>query len=38
LRLISPQLDEVWTPNGGEPVIGELKSVKVGRDEVIPLS
>jgi glutamate synthase domain-containing protein 1 len=38
LRLISPQLDRVWTPNGGEPVIGELKSVKAGRDEVIPLS
>jgi glutamate synthase domain-containing protein 1 len=38
LRLISPQLDQVWTPNGGEPVIGELKSAKVGRDEVIPLS
>jgi glutamate synthase domain-containing protein 1 len=38
LRLISPQLDEVWTPNGGEPVIGELKSAKVGRDEIIPLS
>jgi glutamate synthase domain-containing protein 1 len=38
LRLISPQLDRVWTPNGGEPVIGELKSLKVGRDEVIPFS
>lgn len=25
IRLISPQLDSVWTPNGGEPVVGELK-------------
>ncbi|MBN1323109.1 MAG: glutamine amidotransferase family protein [Methanotrichaceae archaeon] len=24
IRLISPDLDQVWTPNGGEPVVGEL--------------
>jgi len=28
IRLISPQLDRVWTPNGGEPVVGELKSMR----------
>ena len=28
IRLISPQLDRVWTPNGGEPVIGELNSMR----------
>ncbi|MHB8119414.1 MAG: class II glutamine amidotransferase [Methanothrix sp.] len=28
IRLISPQLDHVWTPNGGEPVIGELNSMR----------
>jgi glutamate synthase domain-containing protein 1 len=25
IRLISPELDKVWTPSGGEPVIGRLK-------------
>jgi glutamate synthase domain-containing protein 1 len=24
IRLISPQLDAVWTPMGGEPVVGRL--------------
>ncbi|MGA9098597.1 MAG: glutamine amidotransferase family protein [Methanotrichaceae archaeon] len=38
IRLISPELDEVWTPNGGEPVIGELKSKRMVKDEVIPVS
>jgi glutamate synthase domain-containing protein 1 len=28
IRLISPQLDRVWTPNGGEPVVGELNSMR----------
>nr|HPR67625.1 glutamine amidotransferase family protein [Methanothrix sp.] len=28
IRLISPHLDRVWTPNGGEPVVGELKSAR----------
>lgn len=28
IRLISPELDRVWTPNGGEPVVAELKSTK----------
>jgi len=26
IRLISPDLDKVWIPTGGEPVIGRLKS------------
>ncbi len=38
IRLISPELDEVWTPNGGEPVIGELNSRRMVKDEVIPVS
>jgi glutamate synthase domain-containing protein 1 len=38
IRLISPELDEVWTPNGGEPVIGRLNRKRVLRDEVIPVS
>jgi glutamate synthase domain-containing protein 1 len=25
IRLICPELDKVWTPMGGEPVIGKLK-------------
>jgi glutamate synthase domain-containing protein 1 len=28
IRLISPQLDRVWTPNGGEPVVGELNNMR----------
>jgi len=28
IRLISPHLDRVWTPNGGEPVVGELYSMR----------
>jgi glutamate synthase domain-containing protein 1 len=38
IRLISPQLDRVWTPNGGEPVIGELKRNRVVMDEIVPIS
>jgi glutamate synthase domain-containing protein 1 len=38
IRLISPKLDRVWTPNGGEPVVGQLKSNRVVKDEVIPIS
>jgi len=26
MRLVSPNLDKFWTPRGGEPVIGKLKS------------
>jgi glutamate synthase domain-containing protein 1 len=26
IRLISPELDKVWSPHGGDPVIGKLKS------------
>ncbi len=25
IRLVSPELDRVWTPMGGEPVVGELR-------------
>ena len=28
IRLISRQLDRVWTPNGGEPVVGELNNMR----------
>jgi glutamate synthase domain-containing protein 1 len=28
IRLVSPKLDRVWSPRGGEPVIGRLKSKK----------
>ena len=38
IRLISPDLDRVWTPNGGEPVVGQLNNKKVLVDEVIPVS
>lgn len=38
IRLISPELDCVWTPNGGEPVVGELKNIRMVKDEVIRLS
>ena len=24
IRLVSPELDRVWTPTGGEPVVGRL--------------
>jgi len=27
IRLISPKLDSVWTPNGGEPVVGKLNNI-----------
>jgi glutamate synthase domain-containing protein 1 len=38
IRLISPDLDRVWTPNGGEPVVGQLKTNRVVRDEVVSVS
>ncbi len=28
IRLVSPQLDDVWSPRGGEPVIGRLQTKK----------
>ncbi len=37
IRLISPQLDCVWTPKGGEPVVGELNCMRMVKDEVIRL-
>jgi glutamate synthase domain-containing protein 1 len=37
IRLISPELDTVWTPNGGEPVVGELRISKKVENEVIPV-
>jgi len=38
IRLISPKLDSVWTPNGGEPVVSELKNMRMVKDEIIRLS
>lgn len=38
IRLISPKLDRVWTPSGGEPVIGEAKGFRMVKDEIISLS
>jgi glutamate synthase domain-containing protein 1 len=38
IRLISPELDSVWTPNGGEPVVSELNSKGMVMNEVIRLS
>jgi glutamate synthase domain-containing protein 1 len=35
IRLISPDLDKVWTPMGGEPVIGKLKEQTPGQAAVI---
>jgi len=29
IRLVSPMLDNVWSPRGGEPVIGRLESPEV---------
>ncbi len=28
IRLVSPMLDKVWSPRGGEPVVGKLKTQK----------
>jgi len=38
IRLISPKLDSVWTPNGGEPVVSELKDTRMVEDEIVRLS
>jgi hypothetical protein len=38
IRLISPELDSVWTPGGGEPVVSELKDMRMVKDEIIRLS
>ncbi|MDM7934032.1 MAG: glutamine amidotransferase family protein [Methanothrix sp.] len=35
IRTISPKLDSVWTPNGGEPVVAELKGMEAVSDEVL---
>jgi glutamate synthase domain-containing protein 1 len=42
IRLISPELDSAWSPLGGEPVIGRLKSdvrltSKAGKEEIASL-
>ena len=34
IRLICPHLDEVWIPNGGEPIIGRLKPLP----ELLPVT
>lgn len=36
IRLISPKLDRVWTPNGGEPIVGRLNTRS--KNEVIPVA
>jgi glutamate synthase domain-containing protein 1 len=28
MRLVSPTLDQFWSPRGGEPVVGKLRSQK----------
>jgi len=28
IRLVSPELDKVWSPRGGEPVVGRLETQK----------
>lgn len=34
IRLLSPQVDEIWSPRGGEPVIVDIpRSVKEGRPD-----
>ena len=33
IRLISPHLDRVWTPRGGEPVIAEMKGYEKGYEK-----
>ncbi|MHB1004592.1 MAG: class II glutamine amidotransferase [Chloroflexota bacterium] len=37
IRLVSPQLDKVWTPLGGEPVVGRVQTpaAKVLPDETV---
>ncbi len=35
IRLVSPQLDRVWTPVGGEPVVGRLKTSPPAEDVVV---
>jgi len=32
IRLVSPELDEVWTPMGGVPVIGRIGSLPTPAD------
>jgi glutamate synthase domain-containing protein 1 len=32
IRLASPELDEVWVPMGGEPVVARLKTPAAGQD------
>jgi glutamate synthase domain-containing protein 1 len=34
IRLISPHLDRVWTPKGGEPVIAEMKGFEKGFERI----
>ena len=42
IRLISPDLDSAWSPLGGEPVIGRIKSdaqlhLTAGKEEIASL-
>jgi len=38
IRLVTPKLDKVWTPNGGEPVIRRVNSVRKGNDEILSVA
>jgi hypothetical protein len=34
IRLVSPELDRVWTPMGGEPIVGRLGQPLPGTETV----
>lgn len=38
IRLASPKQDKVWTPNGGEPIVGRLNGERRVKDEIIPVA
>ena len=38
IKLVSPYLDRVWTFNGGETVVGQLKTNRVVRNEIVSVS
>jgi glutamate synthase (NADPH) GltB1 subunit (EC 1.4.1.13) len=38
IRFVSPKLDKVWAPNGGEPVVGKVRKEIGVKDEVLPLA
>ena len=38
IRMVSPDLDRVWTPMGGEPIIGRLGELLVAKEEGLELA